>query len=297
MIDIGDGVPAVKIIDLLKAGKTYSFEFMPPRTEEREAQLEKTLEELEPLRPSFVSITYGAGGSTRDRTHELVTRLLRKSTMTPMAHLTCAAHSRAELVEILQRYVADGVVNLLALRGDPPLNSTEVLPEGELKHAVDLVELAHELGDFSVAVAAHPQGHPACSAIDEDRKHLAAKLRSADFAITQFFFEVDEYKRLVEDLASLGVDKPVLPGIMPPTNLKQLSKMAELSGAPLPGFVAERLTEAKTPADARAVGVDIATELSAELLAFGAPGLHFYTMNKSTATREIYRNLGLSPAT
>lgn len=286
-----------KIVDLLRQGRTFSFELMPPRTPERERQLEVALAGLEPLRPSFVSITYGAGGSTRDRTHQLVSRLLRDSTMTPMAHLTCAAHGRADLVEILERYHRDGLQNVLALRGDPPLDGDDDLPVGELQNAVQLVDLAREIADFSVAVALHPEGHPKAPDSESDRRHQAAKLARADFGITQFFFGVADYLRLVDDLARLGVDKPVLPGIMPPTNIAQLGKMAELSGADVPREVVDRLTVvADDPDEVRKVGVDIATELCAQLLENGAPGLHFYTMNKSTATREIYANLDLTSA-
>src|SRR5581483_11681900 len=200
------------ITGLLAASTTYSFEFFPPRNNEAEVQLAATLAELEPLRPSFVSITYGAGGSTRDRTHGLVVDLLRSTTMTPMAHLTCAGHRRAELADILERYRSDGVENLLALRGDPAAGSAP--SAGELRHAIELVELAREIGSFSVGVAAHPEGHPDAPDRDTDRRHLAAKLARADFAITQFFFRCEDYVALVDDLAARGVDKPVIAGIM-----------------------------------------------------------------------------------
>jgi methylenetetrahydrofolate reductase (NADPH) len=285
-----------KISELLAAGPTFSFEFMPPRTPEREVELDRTLEELEPLRPSFVSITYGAGGSTRERTHSLVSRLLHKSSMTPMAHLTCAAHSRDELTGILTRYASDGLQNLLALRGDPPLDANAPLPEGDLKRAIELVVLAREIGDFCTAVAMHPEGHPAAPDTETDRRAQAEKLRAADFGITQFFFRSSDYFRLVDDLGRLGVHKPIVPGIMPPTNVAQLTKMAQLSGSDVPAEVADALhAVADRPEEVRRVGVEIATQLCRELLDGGAPGLHFYTMNKSTATREIHQNLGLAP--
>jgi len=286
-----------KIHELLAEGRTFSFELMPPRTPERERQLAQALEELEPLRPSFVSITYGAGGSTRERTHELVRDLLRRGVMTPMAHLTCASHTRAELRGILERYVAVGLDNVLALRGDPPLDGATVLPEGELERASELVELAREVGDFSIAVAMHPEGHPACPDQTADRRRQAEKLRRADFGITQFFFRFEDYAQFVEEMRAEGAGAPIIPGVMPPTNVAQLTKMAELSGAAVPQEVADRLLAvADDPEAVRSVGVEIATELCRQLLDAGVPGLHFYTMNRSTATREIYANLGLSPS-
>lgn len=255
-----------------------------------------TLDALEPLRPSFVSITYGAGGSTRDRTHGIVVDLLRRSTMTPMAHLTCIGHRRSELADILARYRDAGVENVLALRGDPPRDEPDIDP-GDLRHAGELVALAREVGDFSVGVAAHPEGHPQTPDLPTDRRRLAAKLSLADFAITQFFFRAEDYLRLVDDLDRLGVDKPVIPGIMPVTNVGQLERFAQLSGAEFPHDLAERLhAVADDEEEVRRIGVEVATELCGRLLDGGAPGLHFYTLNRSTATREIHRNLGLSPA-
>lgn len=288
-----------KIKDLLRAGRTFSFELMPPRTPEREIQLDEALGGLEPLRPSFVSITYGAAGSTRDKTHELVLELLQRAFTSPMAHLTCAAHTRVELTELLKVYAADGLQNILALHGDPPLASNgEELPQGDLTRASELVALAREIADFSVGVAAHPEGHPKAPDRKTDRNHQAAKLREADFGITQFFFRASDYFGLVEDLGALGVDTPVIPGILPPTNFQQLDRMAEMSGADVPKAVRDRLAPlADNPRKFRAVGVEIATELCQQLLDGGAPGLHFYTMNRSTATREIYANLGLRPST
>jgi len=283
------------VADLLAAGTTYSFEFFPPRDDSAAVQLASTLSELEPLRPSFVSITYGAGGSTRDRTHDLVVDILRRTTMTPMAHLTCVGHTRAELVDILERYRRDGVANVLALRGDPPAGAAG--PPGDLRHAVELVELAREVAPFSVGVAAHPEGHPQAPDRASDRRHLAAKLSRADFAVTQFFFRCQDYLRLVDDLAGLGVDRPVVPGIMPVTNVAQIERFAALSGAEVPAPLRAQLhAAAGDPAEVRRIGVAAATELCAELLAAGAPGLHFYTLNRSTATREIWAALGLPVA-
>jgi methylenetetrahydrofolate reductase (NADPH) len=280
-----------RIADLLAAGRTFSFEFFPPKTPEAEDVLRSTLTELAPLGPSFVSVTYGAGGSTRERTHDLVVGILAGGAMTPMAHLTCAAHTRAELAEILGRYRDAGVENILALGGDPPAGLD--LPPGELRFADELVALARDTGGFSVGVAAHPELHPSSPDATSDRDRTAAKLAAADFAITQFFFEAEHYLRLVDDLAARGVDKPVIPGIMPVTNVGQVQRMAAMSGAAFPAWLAERLEAADDPAEVRRVGIAIATELCAGLLEAGAPGLHFYTLNRSTATREIYEGLGL----
>jgi methylenetetrahydrofolate reductase (NADPH) len=280
-----------RIAELLAAGRTYSFEFFPPRDDATQLTLGRTIAELEPLRPSFVSVTYGAGGSTRERTRNVVTWVARETTISPMAHLTCQGHVRAEIDEILADYSAAGIENILALGGDPPADAPD--RPSDYIYATDLLEHVVESGDFSVGVAAHPEVHPKSPDRETDRRYLAAKLASADFAITQFFFESRHYVRLVEELGDLGIDKPVIPGIMPLTNLKQIARMADLSGAEVPAWVVTAVSEFEDPADVRRVGVEIASQLCAELLEVGAPGLHFYTMNRSTATREIYANLGL----
>ena len=284
------------IADMLAAGRTFSFEFFPPKTPEAEITLEITLAELELLKPSFVSVTYGAGGATRERTHDLVVSINRNTTMTAMAHLTCAAHTREELSEIVSRYRDAGVENILALGGDPPAGLD--LPPGDLHHAVELVELVQRVGPFCVGVAAHPELHPNSPDRATDRDFLAAKLERADFGITQFFFRTGDYLSMLDDLAERGVDKPVIPGIMPVTNLSSIQRMAKLSGAAVPPEVVERVEAvAGDPEVVRQVGVEMATELCRDLLDAGAPGLHFYTLNRSTATREIYANLGLSGPT
>jgi methylenetetrahydrofolate reductase (NADPH) len=284
------------IAKVLDAGPSYSFEFFPPKTEEAQLALELTLQELELLQPSFVSVTYGAGGATRERTHDLVVSINRTTSMTAMAHLTCAAHTRAELIDIVGRYRDAGVENILALGGDPPAGLD--LPEGDLHYASELVELVQSAGAFTVGVAAHPELHPKSPDRASDRDHLAAKLRLADFAITQFFFRANDYLRMVDELRERGVHKPVIPGIMPITNLSSVQRMAQLSGAAVPQEVVARVEAVADDAEAvRAVGVEMASELCRELLDGGAPGLHFYTLNRSTATREIYANLGLASAT
>lgn len=283
-----------RISDLLARGTSFSVELWPPRNEAGERRLDQVLRDLEPLRPTFTSITYGAGGSTRDKTHDLVVRLLHEGKMTPMAHLTCAAHSRRQLEEILLRYGDEGIENILALHGDPPLDAGEDLPEGDLPHAVDLVRLVRSTGEFCVGVAAHPEGHPRSTDLTTDRRHLAEKLKEADFAISQFFFRTEDYLRMVDDLNSLGVDKPVLPGIMPVTSVRTMTRMAELSGTEVPPALAARLLDAaEEPDEVRRIGVEVATEIGQKLLAEGVPGLHVYTMNQSAPTRELYANWDL----
>lgn len=285
-----------RIADLLAAGPTSSFEFFPPKTDAEQATLVRTLRELEPLAPSFVSVTYRGGSTSRHRTIDLVKGMLRTTTLVPMAHLVCVAHSRLELAEILVELRRAGVENLLALGGDLP-TEPEAPGAGELRHAVELVELARAIGGFSIGVAAHPAGHPTSVDLAEDRRYLAAKLALADFAITQFFFAVEDYVALVEDLRALGVTKPVLPGIMPVTSLRSVPRMAQM-GTPVPPWMVARLQEAAdTGRDeaVRATGVALAIDLCRSLLEVGVPGLHFYTLNQSSATRDIYTALELTP--
>jgi len=284
-----------RIGDLLAASRTFSFEFSPPKTAQASLSLGHTIAELAPLGPSFVSVTYGAGGSTRVHTRDTVLWVRKETPVSPMAHLTCVGHTREEISSIVSTYVEAGVHNVLALGGDPPKDPSEARPS-EYEYAIDLLRHLRADFDLSIGVAAHPEGHPRSPDLATDRRHLAEKLRIADFAITQFFFEVDHWVRLAEDLASLGVDKPVIPGIMPITNLDQVQRMAQLSGAAFPTWLRERLESASTPEEVRRVGVEAATELCAGLLEAGVPGLHFYTLNKSTATREIYAQLGLPVA-
>ena len=282
----------MRIVDLLARGRTFSFEFFPPKTDEAQAQLAATITELVPLKPSFFSVTYGALGSTRTRTRDVVVDLARTGSIPPMAHLTCVGHLRTEIDTLLGEYKAAGVENILALGGDPPADPSQLGPS-DFRFAFDLVEHLRANFDLSIGVAAHPELHPRSPSREADRARLAEKLRHADFAVTQFFFEIGHYTRLVEELSALGVTKPVIPGIMPVTNKGQIVKMAQMSGAAIPSWLSDRLARYDDPADVRRVGVEAATQLSSELLAAGAPGLHFYTLNRSTATREIYSNLGL----
>ncbi|WP_020573411.1 methylenetetrahydrofolate reductase [NAD(P)H] [Actinopolymorpha alba] len=284
------------IRELLAGGdRSYSFEFFPPKNDQGEQQLWRALRELETLGPTFVSVTYGAGGSTRDRTVRITGRIAAETTLTPVAHLTCVGHSRAELRSVIGAYADAGVHNVLALRGDPDggLGQPWVRhPEG-LDHADELVLLLRELGSYCVGVAAFPEGHPEATDLEADARFLARKAAAgADFAITQFFFNADDYFALVERASRYGCEIPIIPGIMPVTNVKQIQRFATLSGAEFPASLAERLLAVEDdPAAVRAIGVEVATELCAKLLDGGAPGLHFYTLNRSTATREIYANV------
>ena len=284
-----------RIAELLAAGRTFSFEFSPPKSAAASMSLGRTIAELEPLGPSFVSVTYGAGGSTREHTRDTVLWVQRETNVPPMAHLTCVGHTRAEIEDIIATYVEAGIVNVLALAGDAPKDPADARPS-DYTYATDLIEHLREISDLSIGVAAHPEGHPRSPDLATDRRYLAEKLRVSDFATTQFFFDIEHYISLVNDLADLGVTKPVVPGIMPVTNIGQVERMSELSGAAFPSWLRERLESGKTPEDVRRIGVDAATELCAALLEAGAPGLHFYTMNKSTATRDIYTQLGLPVA-
>lgn len=282
-----------RVSELLAEGRTYSFEFFPPKNDAEQARLVQTLLELQPLKPSFVSVTYRGGPSSRDRTTDLVVSMLRLTNLNPMAHLTCAGHTRLELADILVSLRKAGVENLMALAGDPPSDSL-LASRGELRFAGELVELARAIGGFCVGVAAHPNGHPRSESIASDRRFLAHKLRFADFAVTQFFFDAADYFSLLDDLAALGLDKPVIPGIMPVTSLSSVPRMAEM-GSAVPGWLAERLQAAGRRGGPGAVadaGVEAAIELCAQLLEKGAPGLHFYTLNRSEATRRIHVGLG-----
>jgi methylenetetrahydrofolate reductase (NADPH) len=285
-----------RISDLLAERRTFSFEFFPPKNEAGWLSLGHAIAQLEDLQPDFVSVTYGAGGSTRTKTHDLVSWIHRQAATTPMAHLTCQSHTRQDIRDILIDYRAEGIENILALGGDPPADS-DVPTVSEYRHASELVEDIIDFGGFSVGVAAHPELHPRSPDRDDDRKHLAGKLGRADFAITQFFFEVDHYLALVDELAELGVTKPVIPGIMPVTNIAQVSRMASMSGTEVPRWLVDRVSKAgDDAAEANRIGAEVATELCEALLEAGAPGLHFYTLNRSATTRTIATNLGLGNA-
>ncbi|MFM8897142.1 MAG: methylenetetrahydrofolate reductase [NAD(P)H] [Actinomycetales bacterium] len=284
--------------EVLRSGRrSFSFELFPPKTDEGERQLWQTVRELEALQPTFVSLTYGAGGSTRDRTVRIAAELATHTTLTPVAHLTCVGASRDDLRGVIAQYAAAGVSTVLALRGDPPggPGGTWVQHPDGLAHADELVALVRSLGDFSVGVAAFPEGHPESSDLDADARVLAAKQDAgAEFAITQFFFQARDYRQLIDRARSHGCTMPVIPGLMPVTNVVQIERFATLSGAAFPEDLAARFAVVKDDDEAvRRLGIDVAVELAKELLELGAPGLHFYTLNRSSSTREIYLSLGL----
>jgi len=275
---------------------TYSFEFFPPKDIEGEERLWAAMSALESIAPDFISVTYGAGGSTRDRTIRITSEITARTHIPTVAHLTCVGSTREELVDILSKYRDAGIKSILALRGDPtggpraPWSATQ----GGLNHADELVTLAAEFGGFTIGVAAFPDGHPSSDGdIDNDVQVLLEKeKRGATFATTQFFFDVDKWKILVDKLAAQGSTLPIIPGILPVTNVKQLNRMAELSGVPIPDSISDAFAKVEAnPDDVRKLGVEIATELCQDLLEAGAPGLHFYTMNTSSATREIYSQI------
>ena len=281
----------MRIDALLAKGITRSFEYFPPKSDAESAQLSTTLRELEELNPSFVSVTYRGGRESRQRTFDLVTQIEKTGGTSAMAHLICVGHSKNEMREILGNYKDEGVENVMALGGDIP--DDPALVASEFKHALDLVELAREVGGFSIGVAAHPQGHPRSPDMASDRKYLAQKMQLADFAVTQLLFEVGEWSGLVSELGELSVTKPVLPGIMPVTSLASIERMSKM-GSEVPSALVKRLEDAHAnggPDAVRQEGISAATELCEGLLEAGAPGLHFYTLNRSTATREIHNAL------
>jgi methylenetetrahydrofolate reductase (NADPH) len=283
---------------LVGGGHSFSFEFFPPKTDEGERHLWQAIRELEALAPTFVSVTYGAGGSTRDRTVRVTQRIQEETTLLPMAHLTCVGATVSELRSAIGSYADAGLRNVLALRGDPPggPGAAWEQTEGGLAHADELVALVRSLGDFSVGVAAFPEGHPESASLDDDARVLAAKQEAgAEFAVTQLFFRAEDYVGLVDRARAAGATMPIIPGLMPLTNITQIERFAVLSGTAFPDELAARFrTVGDDPDAVHALGVEAAAELATELLAAGAPGLHFYTLNRSTSTREIYTGLGLA---
>jgi methylenetetrahydrofolate reductase (NADPH) len=282
---------------LAEGERSFSFELFPPKTDEGEIALWETVRDLESLSPSFVSVTYGAGGSTRDRTVRITQQIAEQTTLLPVAHLTCVGASRDEVRGVIGQYADAGINTILALRGDPPGGPEadwHAHPDG-LSNATELVELIESLGTFSIGVAAFPEGHPESPDLEQDARVLAMKQDAgAEFAITQFFFRAEDYARLRDRSAAHGCTMPIVPGLMPVTNVSQIERFAALSGAQFPQELATRFHAIADDSDAvRALGVEVATEMAQELLDMGAPGIHFYTLNRSTSTRQVYEALGL----
>jgi methylenetetrahydrofolate reductase (NADPH) len=274
---------------------SFSFEFFPPKDDEGEEVLWNTIADLESLDPTFVSVTYGAGGTSQERTVRVTARIAQQTGMRAIGHLTLVAQSKGEIESVLKQYAAAGIDHMLALRGDPkggPRAVWEPTPDG-MDHALELVEMAADMGGFCVGVAAFPEGHPDAASIEADAEVLVAKARAgAEYAITQLFFRPSDYFALVERVRALGCDIPIIPGIMPILNFKQVARMAELSGAEIPREVLDQIEPIADDKDAvRAKGIELATQLCRDVLAGGAPGLHFITLNRSKATREIFETL------
>lgn len=276
------------IADLLEAGPTRSVEFFPPRTPEGVANLERTIEELAGIDLSFVSVTYGAGGSTRELTRDIVVGIEERQPFPAMPHLTCVSHTKEELTTLLDDYLAHGIENVLALGGDPPADGSPV--RGDFTYASELVDMIRTRGDMSIGVAAFPEGHPRSASLAEDRRWLAEKLLRADFGITQFFFDADDYFRMVDELAALGCEVPVLPGVMPMSNPTTIRRFSEMNAVRFPEELAAAV-DAATGAERHAIIVDAALELSRKLIEGGVPGLHFYCLNRSELVLDILAGL------
>ncbi|MEZ5962555.1 MAG: methylenetetrahydrofolate reductase [NAD(P)H] [Planctomycetota bacterium] len=284
---------------------TFSFEFFPPKSEEAAEKLFSTIAELEALRPSFVSVTYGAGGSTREMTHDLVVRINKSTEIETVPHLTCVCHKEAEIRAILERYAQAGVGNILALGGDPPRGMDHDRKDDDFRHAADLVRFIKRFGEegghpdprgFGVGVAGFPEGHPATPNRMVEMEHLKAKVDAgADYIVTQLFFDNRDFYDFRERCKLAGIDVPVVAGIMPVTSKKGMRRMAELAlGARYPAALLRALDRCGDDEDAmRRVGIHWATEQCRDLLDHRVAGIHFYTLNQSDATRQIYATLGI----
>ena len=288
----------MKIKDMFAGERpVVSFEFFPPKTPEAVEALFETVRTLQGCRPSFVSVTYGAGGSTRDRTIELVTRIKRELGVEAMAHLTCVGSTREEIRGVLQRLHDAGVENVLALRGDPPKGETAfVRTEGGFGWASELVAFIRGEGlPFCLGAACYPEGHVECKNREDDLGNLVRKVEAgSDFLISQLFFENADYFAFVERARTAGISVPIVPGLMPITNVAQVERFTKMCGARIPDALFRRLKRVEDdPSAVVATGVHWSIHQASELLAGGAPGVHFYTLNKSSATLAVHAALGL----
>ena len=298
------------ISDILNKSKpSLSFEFFPPRSDSAWEDLYETIRNLESLQPSFVSVTYGAGGTTRELTHDLVLRIRQTTSIPPVPHLTCVGHTREEIRSILERYAAAGVSNVLALRGDPPKDQPDYdWSKGDFRHAADLVAFIREFNrsgahpdprGFGIGVAGFPEGHPATPNRMLELEHLKAKVDAgADYICTQLFFDNHDFLDFRDRCQLVGIDVPIIAGIMPVTSMQGMKRMAELAaGARYPSKLIRTLNRASSsPESVERAGIHYAAEQCANLLNEGIDGIHFYTLNKSHATREIFKSLGLANA-
>jgi methylenetetrahydrofolate reductase (NADPH) len=285
----------MKIADVFRSqAQTFSFEFFPPKTEQDVEDLFVRARELRAFAPSFISVTYGAGGSTRKNTIDLVCRFQIELGMVAMAHVTCVGHSQAELQEVLTELRDRGIENVMCLRGDPPRGQTAFVPAPDgFSHACELVTLARSVGDFCIGVAGYPEPHPECPDKQLDLEHLKAKVDcGADFVTTQLFYDNRDYFDFIERARKMGIHQRIVPGIMPIINYRQIARIAQMCGATIPTALRERLEPvADDPPAALEIGIDWAWRQCEELLAGGAPGIHFYTMNRSQATQQIFARL------
>ncbi len=280
---------------LLKRKISISFEFFPPKTTKAEEELFETIKNLAPLNPTFVSVTYGAGGSTRERTKSIVKRIRKETDLIVMAHLTCIGHTKREIINILNEYKDMGIENIFALRGDIPIGQEDfAIPEDGCHYAEELVTLIREhFGDyFSIGVASYPEGHIESPNMERDIYYFKKKVDAgASFSITQMFFDNTYFYRFVELAKKEGVNIPIIPGIMPITNFSQIKRFASLCGATIPEKLVKRIENAKTKEEAKEIGIEYARGQCQELLEHGVGGLHFFTLNKSDATIKIYQKI------
>jgi methylenetetrahydrofolate reductase (NADPH) len=285
-----------QIAELLREKRTLSLEFSAPADDYAAQQTRKALHKLEVVQPDFASVTYGAGGSTRDATRELVEVIHHETAIPVMPHLTCVGHTRQQIDDILRGYVDLGIENLLCLGGDAPADGSA--PPSDFRYATELIEVARATGSFSIGVAAFPEVHPRSPDRETDRRFLAAKLRMADFAITQFGFTADVHFKMIDELDALGVETPIIPGVMLFRTVDGVRRMSRLNNATIPTELEHQLDLVDgDPTAVRKLAVEWGTRLTADLLERGVPGVHFYTLGASRATLDVYANLGLGPMT